>query len=74
MVEEARPQPDTFAVTNVTSDQVALFVREKSIDKTVEDALQKIVAQKTVVADLESKKSDLDDEQSQIFRRPAAAP
>ncbi len=28
------------------SDQVALFVREKSIDKTVEDALQKIVAQK----------------------------
>ena len=67
VVEEARREQTTFAVTNVTSDQVALFVREKSINKTVEDALEKIVAQKAVVADLENKKSDLDDEQSQIF-------
>jgi hypothetical protein len=67
VVEEARREQTTFAVTNITSDQVALFVREKSIDKTVEEALGKIVAQKAVVADLDSKKSDLDDEQSQIF-------
>jgi hypothetical protein len=67
VVEEARPESTTFAVTNVTSDQIALFVRDKSIDKTVEDALQKIVAQKDIVADLDSRKSDLDDEQSQIF-------
>jgi len=67
LVEEARREQTTFAVTNITSDQVALFVREKSIDKTVEEALGKIVAQKAVVADLDSKKSDLDDEQSQIF-------
>ena len=67
VVEEARREQTTFAVTNITSDQVALFVREKSIDKTVEEALEEIVAQKAVVADLDSKKSDLDDEQSQIF-------
>jgi len=67
LVEEARREQASFAVTNITSDQVALFVREKSIDKTVEDALARVVAQKTVIADLESKKSDLDDEQMQIF-------
>ena len=67
VVEEARREQATFAVTNITSDQVALFVHEKSIDKTAEDALQKIVAQKAVVADLDSQKSDRDDEQGQIF-------
>ena len=67
LVEEARREQTSFAVTDITSDQVALFVREKSIDKTVEDALAKVVAQKAVIADLESKKSDLDDEQMQIF-------
>ena len=67
LVEEARREQTSFAVTDITSDQVALFVREKSIDKTVEGALQKIVEQKAVVANLESKKSDLDDEQMQIF-------
>ena len=67
IVEEARREQTSFAVTNISSDQVALFVREKSIDKTVEGALQKIVAQKAVVANLESKRSDLDDEQMQIF-------
>jgi hypothetical protein len=67
VVEEARRDSTTFAITNITSDQVAVFVREKSIDKTVQDALEKIVAQKAVVADLDSKKSDRDDEQMQIF-------
>jgi hypothetical protein len=67
VVEEARRELTSFAVTNISSDQVALFVRENSIDKTVEDALGKIVAQKTVVADLDSKRSNLDDEQMQIF-------
>jgi hypothetical protein len=67
VVEEARREQASFAVTNITSDQVALFVREKSIDKTAEDALAKIVAQEAVVADLESKRSDRDDEQMQIF-------
>jgi len=67
VVEEARREETTFAVTDITSDQVALFVHEKSIDKTAEDALQKIVAQRAVVADLDAKSSDRDDEQKQIF-------
>jgi len=67
VVEEARRELTSFAVTNISSDQVAVFVRDKSIDKTVQEALEKVVAQKTVVAELGNKKSDLDDEQMQIF-------
>jgi Carboxypeptidase regulatory-like domain len=67
VVEEAHREQTTLSVTKITSEQVAVLVREKSINKTVEDALQKIVAQKAVVADLEGKKSAGDDEQSQIF-------
>jgi Carboxypeptidase regulatory-like domain len=67
VVEEARRDSTRFVIRNITSDQVSVFVREKSIDKTVQDALEKVVAQKSVVSDLDSKKSDLDDEQEQIF-------
>ena len=67
VVEEARRDQASFAVTNITPDQVALFVREKSIDMTVQDALHKVLAQKAVVADLDSKKDDANDEQMQIF-------
>jgi hypothetical protein len=67
VVEEARREQATFAVSNISSDTLAVFVREKSIDKTTQEALEKVLAQKAVIADLESKKSDLDDEQMQIF-------
>jgi hypothetical protein len=67
VAEEARRELTSFAVTNISSDQVAVFLRDKSIDKTVQEALEKIVAQKTVLAALDSKSSDLDDEQMQIF-------
>ena len=67
VVEEARREQTSFAVTNITSDQVAVFVREKSIDKTVQEALEKVVAQKAVIAGLDSQNSDLDDEQQEIF-------
>jgi septal ring factor EnvC (AmiA/AmiB activator) len=67
VVEEARRESTSFAVTNISSDQVAVFVREKSVDKTVQEALEKVVAQKSVVAEFDSKKSDRDDEQMEIF-------
>jgi chromosome segregation ATPase len=42
-------------------------VQQKSIDKSIEDALKKIVAQKSVVSSLEAQKSDRDDETTKIF-------
>jgi len=67
VVEEARTLQSSFALNNVTSEQIALFVQQKSIDKSIEDALKKIVAQKSVVSSLEAQKSDRDDETTKIF-------
>jgi hypothetical protein len=67
VVEEARTLSSAFALTNITSEQVGLFVQQKSIDKTIEDALRKILAQKAVVSDLEGQASEREDETTKIF-------
>jgi chromosome segregation ATPase len=67
IVEEARPLQTTYAVTNITNDQVEFFVRQRSIDKTVEEALRKILAQKAVVDGLEEKKNAGAEETTKIF-------
>jgi chromosome segregation ATPase len=66
-VEEARVEQVTYALTNITDEQVALFVRQQSINKTIEDALRQILAQKAIVAELDSQKSARDDERDEIF-------
>src|SRR5258708_34740179 len=66
-VSEVRPIEVSYTLTNITDDQVALFLREKSIDKTVEDALRRIIAQKAVVADVDSKKEDRESQMNKIF-------
>lgn len=67
VVEEGRPQLASYALTNLTSDQVALFVQQKSIDKTVEEALRRILAQKQVVAELEEQKEAREHDTEAIF-------
>jgi hypothetical protein len=67
VVEEARPVQSSYQVSNITGEQVALFVQQRSIDKTIEDALRKILAQKAVVADLSGKKEGRESEMSKIF-------
>jgi hypothetical protein len=67
VVEEARTIQATFTLTNMTSELVALFVQQKSIDKTVEEALRKILAQKAQVSDLDEQKTAREDEQSKIY-------
>jgi hypothetical protein len=66
-VEEARPIQSSYQLTNVTSEQVALFVQQKSIDKTVEDALRRVLAQKDVIADLSAQQEARESEQKRIF-------
>jgi predicted nucleic acid-binding Zn-ribbon protein len=62
-----RPIQTTYALTNLTSDQVALFVRQHSVDGTVEASLRRILTQKEVVDDLDTRKSARDDETQKIF-------
>jgi Carboxypeptidase regulatory-like domain len=67
VVEEGRPVLNTVQITNVTKDQIDLFVRQQSIDKTIEEALRTVLAQKDVVAGLDDRHSILEDESQTIF-------
>jgi hypothetical protein len=67
VVEEAKPLETTYILSNVTSDQVVLFAREQSINKTIEEALRKILTQKKVIEDLEAQKSAHESEAERIF-------
>lgn len=67
VVEEARPLSQTFEISNISPDQMDLFVRQKSIDHSVEEALRKVLAQKAVVAGLSDQKEGCDSEMSKIF-------
>ncbi|HUJ49978.1 MAG TPA: carboxypeptidase regulatory-like domain-containing protein, partial [Bryobacteraceae bacterium] len=67
VVEEARVEQTGYQVSNVTDEQVALFVREKSIDPSIEAALRRVLAQKEVIAGLDSQKEARESEMNQIF-------
>jgi chromosome segregation ATPase len=67
VVEEARPVATTYQLTNVDERQVELFVRQRSINKAVEDALRRILKQKDVVSELDDKKDARDEEMKKIF-------
>jgi len=67
VVEEARPVQSSYTISNITNDQIGLFVQQRSIDKTVEAALRKILSQKAVVESLEAQKDAREEEMSKIF-------
>jgi uncharacterized phage infection (PIP) family protein YhgE len=54
-------------LTNVNAQQVEFFVRQRSIDKSVEDALRKVLAQKYAIAALDSQKDERNDQMTKIF-------
>ena len=67
VVEEARALQTTYALTTLTTDEVELFLSQKSIDKTVEAALRKVLAQKTVVAGITTSIGSQETETTKIF-------
>ncbi|MGA3026215.1 MAG: carboxypeptidase regulatory-like domain-containing protein, partial [Bryobacteraceae bacterium] len=67
VVDEMRPTQTTYQLTNLTSDQVTVFVRQRSVDATVEAALRRILQQKEVVDNLDTQKSAREDETQKIF-------
>jgi len=67
VVDEARLEQTAYQVSNVTDEQVALFVREKSIDAGIEAALRRVLAQKEVIANLDSQKDAREAEMNEIF-------
>ncbi len=52
LVEEFEPQETTVVLANITDDQVAYLVRQKTITPELEQTLRKVVAQKNEIAGL----------------------
>lgn len=67
MVEEARPLQVSYKVDSISKDQIAVFLSQRSIDRNVEEALRKVLAQKELVGGVSSQKSDRESEQEKIF-------
>jgi hypothetical protein len=64
---EARPVESRFELTNLTNDQITLFLQQKSISPDIEAAFRKIVQQKTQVEAFDTEVTRRDDETSKIF-------
>jgi len=67
VVEEARPLRTTYTLTDLTANQIALFVSQKSINTTIEAALGKILAQQKVISDLDEQKEAHEAQTMKIF-------
>jgi hypothetical protein len=67
VVEEAQPLETSFAVTNLDAARLELFVRAKSIDQPLEEALRKVLAQQSAIAALEGQSRARDAEKSKIY-------
>jgi hypothetical protein len=65
-VTERQPLIDTFALTNVTPDQLSLFVSRKYIDDATRAALQKIVEIKSRIAEIDTRLQAIDAEIAEI--------
>src|SRR5947209_4207187 len=67
VVREARPLETRYALGNLTDDQIALFLRERTVNPDVEQALRRIVAQKNEVARFQMQIEQRQKEISRIF-------
>jgi hypothetical protein len=66
-VEEARPQEASFEISMLDKDQVALFVKERSISPAVEEALRGVFSQSSAVESLEAQHREREDEIRKIY-------
>ncbi len=67
LVRESKPLEASFSLTNLTDDQIKLFLKQESITSEVEAAFHKIVGQKNRIAAIEAAVSSRDDETQKIY-------
>jgi hypothetical protein len=65
--DEAHSFGVTYTLTNITPDQIAMFVREGSIDDKIEEALRPILKQKDEVAALAEQITSINNKISALF-------
>lgn len=66
-VDESEPLDTRYEISNLTDNQITLFLQQKSINPEVEAALRKIVEQKNRVAALEDEISRRNEERKSIY-------
>jgi hypothetical protein len=67
-VQEEFPLESSFAVSSITPDQIAIWIRERSIDPETEKLLRAISEKKNEINDLSQQIASLDKEQNDIFK------
>jgi hypothetical protein len=67
-IEELRVMDTSYQVTNFTDDQLAMFVKQRTLTPEVEQALKGIIAKKSEVAAVNSELADRMRETDQIFK------
>jgi hypothetical protein len=65
-IEEMRTLDVTYALSAITPDQVALFLSDKSINRPVEDALRRILAQKDAISAIAARKNERESQSTRI--------
>jgi hypothetical protein len=66
-LDEARPLQTQYALTSLNEDQMALFLRQRTINPEVEQALRRIIEQKNRVAALDAAIASRETETETIF-------
>ena len=67
-VSEQRPQQTTYSIRNISPDQISVWLRQRSIDPEIEEALAGLVAKQNEINAISKRASILQKEQSEIFR------
>jgi hypothetical protein len=67
VINETRPNYIAYSLSSVTTDQVDLFVRQKSTNPEIEKALRAIAAKKSEATDLNAQVQSLQKRVDQIF-------
>ncbi len=67
VVNESRPLESSYQLTDLNDDQIGLFLRQKTINAAVKQALRRIIEQKNRVAEIEEHISERDDERDKIY-------
>jgi hypothetical protein len=66
-IQEAKPLDASFSLTNLSDDQIKLFLKQESITPEIEAAFRKIVEQKSRIAALDAETTSRDDETQKIY-------
>jgi hypothetical protein len=64
---ESKPIETRYELTNLTNDQIEVFLKQRSINPEIEQALRKIIQQKDAVTALEAERARREEELQKIY-------